>query len=99
MEQNSTIKTKAIRKTHKKIKEIVKEYAEINLQVATITAKVNENWVGKGHDEFQNQHRIWLRKIEDFGDTLKDLYDALVETEASYIETDEKIGNKLPSDG
>jgi Uncharacterized protein conserved in bacteria len=88
---NGVINTSMIYDTHRQIKEIVESYKEVNLKVARITSEVNENWVGKGHNEFQSQYNLLIKKIDDFGDTLQDIYNALVEAEASYEDTDDDI--------
>lgn len=88
---DGTINTAMIYDTHRQIKKIVEEYKEVNSKVAQITSEVNENWVGKGHNEFQSQYNLLIKKIDDFGDTLQDIYDALVEAEASYEDTDDDI--------
>lgn len=86
-----TINTAMIYDTHRQIKTIVDSYKEVNKRVADITAEVNENWVGKGHNEFESQYNVLIRKIEDFGDTLKEIYDSLVEAEADYEDKDDDI--------
>lgn len=88
---NGTINTESIYDVHTKIKEIVESYKDINKRVADITTEVNENWVGKGHNEFQSQYKILIRKIEDFGDTLQDIYDGLVDAETKYEDADDEI--------
>lgn len=88
---DGTINSSNIYDAHRKIKEIVEAYKDINLRVNSITTKVNENWVGKGQNEFESQYKLLINKIEDFGDTLQDIYDALVEAEATYEEQDDNI--------
>lgn len=85
------IDTQEIYNVHQEIKSIVDNYKIINKNVADITAKVNENWVGNGHDEFESQYNILIRKIEDFGDALQDIYDALVNAEVKYEDMDNDI--------
>lgn len=86
-----TIDTKAIYDTHAQIKDIVLSYKDMNLKVSRITSEVRENWVGKGRNEFEAQYNFLIRKIEDFGDTLQEIYDALVEAEAAYEDQDDSI--------
>lgn len=86
-----TIDTEKIYATHRQIKEIVDAYKEVNLEVSQITQKVRENWVGDGRNEFESQYNILIRKIDDFGDTLLDIYDALVEAEAEYETSDDGL--------
>ncbi len=92
--EKGNIDTALIYDTHRQIKEIVDSYKEVNKRVTTITAKVKDNWVGKGRNEFESQYKLLIGKIEDFGDTLQDIYDALVEAEATYEDTDDEIRQK-----
>lgn len=85
------IDTRRIYDTHRRIKKIVESFREVNKEVAAITRTIEQNWVGEGRDEFEAQYGLLISKIEDFGDTLQDMYDALVEAEASYEGTDDKI--------
>ncbi len=91
---DGNIDTKLIYDTHCQIKELVESYKEINLKVTRITTEVKDNWVGKGRNEFESQYRILIGKIEDFGDTLQDIYDGLVEAEAAYEDADDEIRQK-----
>jgi len=85
------IDTKQIHDTHVAIKALVESYKDVRLEVDNITMDVRENWVGKGRNEFQSQYEILIKKIEDFGDTLQDIYDGLVEAEATYADADNEI--------
>lgn len=85
------IDTGKIFETHSQIKEIVESYKDVNLQVSQITKKIKENWVGKGRNEFESQYNLLIKKIDDFGDTLQDIYDALVEAEAEYETSDDGL--------
>ncbi len=88
---DGNIETAKIYETHQQIKEIVESYKTVNLEVAQITKKIKENWVGKGRNEFQSQYNLLIKKIDDFGDTLQDIYDALVEAEAEYETSDDGL--------
>ena len=85
------IDTEKIYATHRQIKEIVESYKDVNLEVSQITKKIKENWVGKGRNEFESQYNLLIKKIDDFGDTLQDIYDALVEAEAEYETSDDGL--------
>lgn len=89
--RSGTINTAMIYDTHRQIKTIVESYKVVNEKVRKITAEVNANWSGEGHNEFQSQYENLIGKIEDFGDTLKEIYDALVEAEAKLEDTDDDI--------
>ncbi len=88
---DGNIDTAKIYATHRQIKEIVSSYKEVNLEVSQITKKIKENWVGKGRNEFESQYNLLIKKIDDFGDTLQDIYDALVEAEAEYETSDDGL--------
>lgn len=90
-----TIDTGKIYAAHSQIKEIVESYKKVNLEVATITGKVKENWVGAGRNEFESQYNLLIRKIDDFGDTLLDIYNALVKAEADYETSDDQMRQQL----
>ena len=92
---SGNINTADINATHTKMRELMKSYNDLNLDVAKITQRVRENWVGDGKDEFETQYRLLIRKVDDFGDALKDIYDALVEAESKYEEQDLKIKNQI----
>lgn len=88
---DGNIDTSLIYNTHTQIKEIVESYKDLNLRVSEIANNVKENWVGKGCNEFESQYKLLIKKIDDFGDTLQEIYDALVEAEASYEDADDNI--------
>lgn len=88
---DGNIDTEKIYETHRQVKEIVESYKNVNLEVSQITKKIKENWVGKGRNEFESQYNLLIKKIDDFGDTLQDIYDALVEAEAEYETSDDGL--------
>ena len=88
---DGNIDTAKIYETHRQIKEIVEAYKEVNLEVSRITNKIKENWVGKGRNEFESQYNLLIKKIDDFGDTLTDIYEALVEAEAEFETSDDGL--------
>lgn len=88
---DGNIDTSKIYETHRQIKEIVESYKDVNLEVSQITKKIKENWVGKGRNEFESQYNLLIKKIDDFGDTLQDIYDALVQAEAEYETSDDGL--------
>ena len=56
-----------------------------------ITHQVKENWVGKGLNEFEHQYKTLIKKIDDFGDTLIDIYEALVQAQGEYDTADDNM--------
>lgn len=86
---SGTIETAKIQATHQKIRKISEEYGKVRTRVEEITQTVRDNWVGEARDEFDDQYKSLIRKIEDFGDTLLDIYNALVDAEAAYTTSDD----------
>ncbi len=86
-----TIESDKIRAAHQQVRAIAEAYKKVNIESDAITAMVRENWVGEGRNEFESQYNLLIRKIEDFGDTLQDIYGALVQAEADYQEADNSL--------
>lgn len=93
-----TIMTAQINATHTQIKEIIASYKNVNLKVNEITRKVKKNWVGEGRNEFETQYNLLIRKIDDFGDALDEIYDMLLEAELAYQEMDEQYHQQVAVD-
>lgn len=87
-----TIESEKIYAAHTQVKAIVDAYKTINTAVTNTTRTVNDNWVGKGNNEFQSQYKLLISKIDDFGDTLQEMYEALVQSEADYATADNSLG-------
>ncbi len=79
-----TIESVKIKEAHQQVKAIAESFKEANREADEITRQLRENWVGSGRNEFESQYNLLIRKIEDFGDTLIDIYEALVDAEAAY---------------
>lgn len=88
---DGNIETAQIYEAHRQIKTIVDNYKKVNLEVSQITNTIKDNWVGKGRNEFESQYNLLIKKIDDFGDALLDIYEALVESEASYESADDSL--------
>ena len=91
-ECKGTIETAKIFAAHAQINTIVNAYQMINRTVNETTRKANDNWVGKGNNEFQSQYKLLISKIDDFGETLQEMYEALVQAEADYATADNSLG-------
>lgn len=86
-----TIEVQYINNAHSKIKNIVTQFNQAKVEVNQITNDLKQNWVGDGRDEFEAQYELLMSKIGDFSDALDEIYDALVEAEASYQTTDDNV--------
>ncbi len=85
------IDTAKINSAHKQIREIVESYKSINLEISQITKVIKENWIGTGRNEFESQYNLLIKKVDDFGDALQEIYDALVQSEAEYEKADDQL--------
>ena len=90
MSNGGMINTESIYNTHRQVKKIVSSYSSLNKEAADITETILDDWVGYGRNEFETQYSLLMSKIEDFGDVLYEIYDALVEAEAEYEELDDE---------
>ena len=85
------IETDKISAAIMEIKNIVRVSKDLNYEVATITNQIKDNWVGEGRNEFEAQYNILIRKIEDFGDTLQEIHDALIQAKQEYDDADDGL--------
>lgn len=92
---DGTINTEAIYSTHRLMREMVTAFNDSKLEVAMITNSVRQNWVGAGRTEFDAQYRTVINKIEDFGESIQEIYNALVDSEKQYEETDVEIAQQF----
>ena len=89
------INTEVIYNTHRLMREMITEFNNSKLEVAAITQLVRDNWVGAGRDAFDTQYRTVINKIEDFGESIQEIYDALVDSEMQYEEVDVSIAQQF----
>lgn len=90
-----TIDTEAIYRTHRVMRDLVDKFNDSMTNVNTISNTVLENWVGSGRNAFESQYKLLIKKIDDFGDTIKTLYDALVESETKFEDADLEMHQQL----
>ncbi len=88
---NGTIDQKLISDTHQQIKELVDLFQEQKKEVTEITNRAKLNWVGEGKNEFETQYDMLISKVNDFGDSLVEIYDALVKADAEFQSVDEAL--------
>lgn len=90
-----TINVEKIASARKYMYEILTSYKEIKLEVEQTTDKLKEDWIGKGRNEFESQYRLLISKVSDIGDSLQEMYEAILNAEVSYTETDDEIRQKI----
>ena len=76
-----TIETEQIAAARETMQQIVKRFMEIKNQVNQTSQNLCEDWVGEGRN--------------DIGDSLEEMYQALVDAQAAYEETDRSYNQQV----
>ncbi len=77
----------------------IKEYNRIVKLISTKTTELIESWYGEGRKEFEKDYSTIYQQLTDISDVMYDLYDALVDSDATYVQTDEEIAKGLTMGG
>ena len=85
------IETSKIRNAQQTVMSVVERYNSAQMEVDKITINVQQDWVGEGRNEFENQYRILKSKLDDIGKTIKEINEALINSLAEYEETDDSV--------
>ena len=92
---SGTIELEYIVAARKQMYDMVHTFLEIKERINTTTEQVKSHWVGKGRNEFETQYKLLIAKIGDMGDSLDEMYEALVDAEASYGAADEDLRQSM----
>ncbi len=92
---SGTIQTRSIAETREQMQKIVYQFKEQKKAVADVRTLLSLNWVGEGRNEFEAQYNLLISKVSDIGDTLDEMYKALVEAEAKYQEADDTYHQEM----
>ena len=82
-----------------KIDGYIKEYIEIIKRISNATNDLVANWYGEGRREFEKDYSTIYQSLTDLSDIMYDLYDSLVDSDATYVQTDEEIAKGLTMGG
>lgn len=77
----------------------IQTYNDIKNDVVSATSTLFWNWQGEGKTQFEKDYNTIFRQLTDIGDILYELYDALAEAEALYIQADEEAAKMLMVEG
>lgn len=75
----------------------VKTYSDILNTVKQATATLLLNWKGEGKTQFEKDYNTIFKQLEDIGDILYDLREALINAETEYYQTDDEVAKLLNS--
>lgn len=77
------------------LKKSIAEYNDIKNEIKVTTDTLFEDWIGEGKTQFQKDYATLFRQLTDIADIMYELYDTLVEAEATYIKADEEAAKLL----
>lgn len=77
------------------LKKSIAEYNDIKNEIKVTTDTLFEDWTGEGKTQFQKDYATLFRQLTDIADIMYELYDTLVEAEATYIKADEEAAKLL----
>lgn len=92
---DGTIKTASIQAARETMLTIITRFMEVEKSVALTRQNLCEDWVGDGRNEFQTQYNLLVSKVSDIGESLKEMYEALIEAEAAYADADDKYHQQV----
>ena len=82
-----------------KVDACINEYKEIIKKISTATNDLIANWYGEGRREFEKDYSTISQQLTDINDIMYDLYASLVDSDATYVQTDEEIAKSLTMGG
>ena len=87
--------TKTFTETINTFKRSISEYENIKLKVEQTTNTLFFNWQGEGKTQFEKDYTTLYRQLTDITDIMYELYEALIDAEAAYIQADEEAAKLL----
>ena len=73
----------------------IKEYINIMKEISDATNDLTSSWYGEGKKEFEKDYTTIYQQLTDVSDIMYDLYDALVNAAAAYVQADEDIAKHM----
>lgn len=73
----------------------ISDYNEIKSDVEKITNTLFMNWQGKGKKQFEKDYTTIYQQLTDIADIMYELYNALIDAQAAYIQADEEAAKML----
>lgn len=77
----------------------LKDYKNIIKRISTTTNDLLDSWYGEGRTEFEKDYSTVYQQLSDISDIMYDLYDALVDADATYVQTDEELAKGMTMEG
>ena len=93
------INTHGLQETAAAFKNGISEFNGCVREMGRITDTLYSSWDGDGKDQFETQYTLMKSKLDDISDTLYDIYNVLIESEAAYIDVDESVAKEISANG
>lgn len=66
----------------------ISDYNALKSEVETATNSLFTQWEGEGKVQFEKNYNTLYRQLSDIADVMYELYEALIDAEAAYIQAD-----------
>lgn len=73
----------------------ISEFDKCVIDMNNATNEVLRNWIGEGRNQFEVQMGLMKKQLDDISEGLYDIYNALVDSEAGYINEDEAVAKQF----
>lgn len=77
----------------------ISDYNDVISKITSKTDQLLLTWFGEGKTAFEKDYSTIYRQLEDISEVMYDLYDSLVDADATYVQTDEEIAKGMTMDG
>lgn len=89
------LNTKKFESTIAAFKSGIEDYNGIKSDVEKTTNALFNDWQGKGKSQFEKDYTTIYQQLTDIADIMYELYEALIDAEAAYIQADEEAAKML----
>lgn len=79
----------------KDVRSSIEQFDQYVQTMDETTNHLLDAWLGRGRDRFETEYMIIRRQLKDISGALYDIYDALVDAQAGYIDADEAVAKKI----
>lgn len=93
------LESQALITAAKQFDDFVKNFNQYIKDINSVTDELLLSWHGEGRTEFEKDYSTIYRQLKDISDVLYELYDALIDADATYVQTDEDIAKSFLAEG
>ncbi len=73
----------------------IQQFEKCVYSMENLTSNLLDSWTGLGRNRFETEYVVIKRQLSDITDELYDIYDALVDSQATYIDADETVAKEI----